>query len=199
METQSEPIKGIHVESGTGDPSDVTGASILASLNLLPPPNKAGAGNSEVSVVPSACGTPDDQIAAVDFIGDPSNDDVAGISPREKLAATSDENINEGLDTNKDVDGKVPESSYEFPPLYGKMGNFPALEISHSISRGFAEKCCRKQHDKDGHPSDSVADWQKGLKDSLEKSIIDPDKIEVSFESFPYFLRCGFLLLFWII
>ncbi|OWM77989.1 hypothetical protein CDL15_Pgr018558 [Punica granatum] len=196
LETQSDPIKGIHIESRTGDPSAVTGASILASLSnlqkefsLLPPPTKGGAVNSEVPIVPSVCGMSDDHIADVDMRDNPNNDDASGVSPRGKTAATSDENINEGLDTNKDVvDGKLPGSSYEFPPLYGKMGNFPALEFSRSISRGFEERRSRRELKKDGSPSDPLADWQKALKDSLEQSIIDPDKIEVSFESFPYFL-----------
>lgn len=200
LETQTEPIKEIHIESRTGDPSAVSGASILASLNLSKefslPPTEGGAGTSEGLVVPSVCGISDDQVADVDMRDDHNNDGGAGVSPKGKAAVTSDENINEGLDNNKDVvDGKAPGSSYEFPPLYGKMGSFPTPEFGRSIARGLTEKRCRREFKKEGHTSDPTADWQKVLKDTLEKSIIDPDKIEVSLESFPYFLRCVFLLI----
>ncbi|KAK4758646.1 hypothetical protein SAY87_019947 [Trapa incisa] len=192
LETQTEPLKEIQIESRTGDPSAVSGASILASLNLskefsLLPPTEDGLGPSEDPVIPSECGMSDDPVADVDMRDAHNHDGMDGVSPKGKAVLTADENINQGLENNKDVaDGKVPRSSYEFPPLYGKMENFP-LEFGRSIIRGLTEKH-RRELRKEGITSDPATDWQKVLKDTLEKSIIDSDKIEVSFESFPYFL-----------
>ncbi|KAK4788210.1 hypothetical protein SAY86_019529 [Trapa natans] len=192
LETQTEPMKEIQIESRTGDPSAVSGASILASLNLskefsLLPPTEDGAGPSEGPVVPSVCRMSDDQVADVDMRDAHNHDGTAGVSPKGKAIVTSDENINECLENNKDIaDGKAPRSSYELPPLYGKMENFP-LEFGRSIVRGLTEKR-RRELRKEGATSDPAVDWQKALKDTLEKSVIEPEKIEVSFESFPYFL-----------
>ncbi|KAK7859857.1 hypothetical protein CFP56_002099, partial [Quercus suber] len=107
LEAQSAPIKGIHIEARSGDPSAVAGASILASLSNMP---------KDLTI-----------LQAPDF-------DLSG-------------SITKMLDGHREI-----------------------REL------------------KDFDPPISVSTRRQAYKDSLQQGILNPDNIEVSFESFPYYL-----------
>ncbi|KAG8663501.1 uncharacterized protein LOC110612481 isoform X4 [Manihot esculenta] len=140
LEARGTPLKGIQIETRSGDPSAFAGASILASLSdfqkdlsLLSPPPKAGEDlqqNSEISSVPSVCGTPENCISEVNVKNSTRNRKIAG-------------------------------SSHELRPLYRILADPPTILMS-----------TRRQ----------------SYKDSLQEGIRNSEDIDVSFDSFPYYL-----------
>ena len=210
LETQSAPIKGMHIEGRSGDPSAVAGASILASLSnmpkdltLLQAPAKTGEDleqNTEMSVLPSGCGGSDDHTPEIDMKD--ADNDLAGVSSREKTVAPSPDAANEnpnlgslGLDPCMDTDiGKVPAANYELRPLLRMLaGSSTDFDLSGSISKMLDGH--REFREKDFDPPISVSTRRQAYKDTLQQGIINPDTIEISFEGFPYYLRYKNLLL----
>ncbi|KAJ7972950.1 AAA-type ATPase family protein [Quillaja saponaria] len=206
LEAQSAPINGMHIETRTGDPSAVAGASILASLSnlhkdlsLVPPPAKTGEHvqqNTEVSALPSGSGvgTPDMEMkdATID------NDDPVGVELTEKAVTPSNDTANENpsLDSNEmdacvDAEiGKVAAATYELKPLLRMLtGSSPDFDLCGSISKILDERREIRELLKDADPPTILASTRRqAFKDSLEQGILCPDDIAVSFESFPYYL-----------
>lgn len=189
LEAQGAPVKGLHIEERSGDPSAVTGASILASLSrkdlsLLPPSAKAGEDlqqDAETSSLPSGCGASGDSTSDIDMKDCTNNNDQADVSPREKDMIASFDVANEnpaldslGLDACVDSEvGKLSGSAYELRPL------LRMLEEQREI----------REFLKDIDPPLFISRRRQVYKDKLLQRILSPDDIEVSFESFPYFLR----------
>lgn len=200
------PIKGMHIEARSGDPSAFAGASILASLsNLLPPPSKTGEDaqqNTEISSLPSGCGASEDHIPEVEMKDTTSNNESAGASSREKTVGPSsnDANGNPDLDSLEldgcmDVEvGKIPGSTYELRPLLRLLaGSASEFDLSGSISKILEEQRDIRELLKDiSSPTILMSTRRQSYKDGLQQGILNPDDIEVSFESFPYYLRCIF-------
>ncbi|KAJ7977549.1 AAA-type ATPase family protein [Quillaja saponaria] len=206
LEAQSAPIKGIHIEARSGDPSAVAGASILASLSnldkdlsLLPPPAKTGEDvqqNTEVSALPSGCGdgTPDMEMKDTPN----ENDDPVGGESAEKAVVPSTDTANENpsLDSNEmdacaNVElGKFAGTTYELRPLLRMLaGSSPDFALGGSISKILDERKELRELLKDADPPTILASTRRqAFKDSLEQGVIFPDDIDVSFESFPYYL-----------
>ncbi|KAI4301397.1 hypothetical protein L6164_034680 [Bauhinia variegata] len=174
LEAQNASLKGIHIETRSGDQSAVAGASILASLSnqhkdlsLLSPPSKTGKDPqiNEVSLLPSAHG--DDE--TLDNMKDATNNDLpAAVVSNDKtvLASSTTANENPSLDSNEidatmDADvGKMLEDRRDLREL---LKDVDAPTILASARR-------------------------QAFKDSLQQGILHPDDIGISFESFPYFL-----------
>nr|XP_023880277.1 uncharacterized protein LOC111992647 [Quercus suber]XP_023880278.1 uncharacterized protein LOC111992647 [Quercus suber]XP_023880279.1 uncharacterized protein LOC111992647 [Quercus suber]XP_023880280.1 uncharacterized protein LOC111992647 [Quercus suber] len=205
LEAQSAPIKGIHIEARSGDPSAVAGASILASLSNMPKdltilqaPGKTSEDvdqNTEMSILPSGCGGSDDHTPDIDM-KDSADNDLAGVSSREKTVVPSPDAANDhpnlgslGLDPCMDADnGKVPASNYELRPLLRMLaGSSSDFDLSGSITK-MLDGHREIRELKDFDPPISVSTRRQAYKDSLQQGILNPDNIEVSFESFPYYL-----------
>ncbi|KAF3436432.1 hypothetical protein FNV43_RR23524 [Rhamnella rubrinervis] len=188
LEAQSAPVKGIHFEARSGDPSAVTGASILASLSrkdlpILPPPVKAAEDpqqDTEMSSLPSGCGASGDSTSDIDMKDCINNNDQAGVSPRGKDVTPSLDAANEnpgldslGLDACVDAEGgKLSGPAYELRPFLQMLAE--QREIRELL--------------KDIDPPVLISARRQAFKDKLLQGILNPDDIEVSFESFPYFL-----------
>ncbi|KAJ6680180.1 AAA ATPASE putative-RELATED [Salix purpurea] len=194
LEAQSAPIKGIHIEARPRDPSDYAGASILASLScLLPPAAKTGEDaqqNTELSILPSGCEVSEDRIPDVEMKDGTNNHDPVDVSPREKAvvpsnAASENANVdNMGLGACMDeVIGRIQNSTYELKPLLRMLAGSPS-----ELDKIFDERE-RREILKDLDPPPVLMSTRRQLfKDSLQKGILNPEEIEVSFESFPYYL-----------
>ncbi|KAH9786367.1 AAA-type ATPase family protein [Citrus sinensis] len=166
LEAQSAPLKTMHIEARSGDPSAVAGASILASLSniqkdlsLIPPPTKAGvdAQNSEIASLASGCDGPEDRIPDVDMKDATSNNDDAGSSSRGKTVVPQSDAANEN----------------------------PNLD---SIGLDACQREIRELLKDSDRPTVLISARRQAFKDSLQEGILGPENIEVSFESFPYYL-----------
>lgn len=205
LEAQSAPVKGIHVEARSGDPSAVAGASILASLSnlrkdlsLLPPPKNGEDVQQGTEMTTPPCGASDSCIPDADM-KDAENNDVAGVSSREKTDVPSSEAANEnlnlqsiGLDACTDTEiGKVPGATYELRPLLRMLAGSSSsdFDLSGSISKILEEQREIREILKDLEPPMALTSTRRqAFKDSLQEGILSSDDIEVSFESFPYYL-----------
>ncbi|XP_061969080.1 uncharacterized protein LOC133692275 isoform X5 [Populus nigra] len=202
LEAQSAPIKGIHIEARSRDPSDYAGASILASLShLLPPTAKTGEDgqqNTDFSTLPSGCEVSEDHVPDVEMKDGTSNNDPSDVSPSEKAVAPSSNAANEnanaasenanadsmrlGARTNA-VIGRIPNSTYELKPLLRMLAG-----SSSEFDKIFDERE-RREILKDLDPPPVLMSTRRQLfKDSLQKGILNPEEIEVSFDNFPYYL-----------
>ena len=204
LEAQSDPIRGMHVEARSGDSSAVDGASILASLSnlhkdisLVTPPAKTGKNvqqTAEVSALPpgNEDGIPDNAVK------DGTNDnEPSGVVSAEKtvLASSTTVNENSSLDNiggaTVDADGgKMSGGSYELRPLLRMFaGSCLELDSISKISEERSElrELLLKYLDS---PTVLASTRRQAFKDSLKQGILNHDDIDVSFESFPYYLRC---------
>ncbi|XP_041020942.1 uncharacterized protein LOC121262512 isoform X2 [Juglans microcarpa x Juglans regia] len=209
LEAHSASMKGIHIEARSGDPSAVAGASILASLSNLPKelsllqaPAKTGENveqNTEMSILPSGCGGSDGHTPDIDMKDSANDNGLAGISSRKKTVVPSPDAANEnpnltslGLDPFMDaIIGKAPAANYELRPLLRMLAGSSSsdFDLSGSISKRLDERREMRELLKDfDSPSILMSTRRQAYKDRLQLGILNPDKIEVSFDSFPYYL-----------
>ncbi|KAM3687934.1 hypothetical protein ACB098_10G114800 [Castanea mollissima] len=176
LEAQSAPIKGIHIEAPGKTSEDVDQ-------------------NTEMSILPSGCGGSDDHTPDIDM-KDSADNDLAGVSSREKTVVPSPDAANDhpnlgslGLDPCIDADiGKVPASNYELRPLLRMLASSSSdFDLSGSITKMLdGHRDIRELKDFD--PPISVSTRRQSYKDNLQQGILNPDNVEVSFENFPYYL-----------
>lgn len=210
LEAQSSPVKGMHIETRSGDPSAVAGASILASLSnyrkdlsLLPPPTKAAEElqqDAEISSLPAGCVGSGDITPDIDMKDCSNNNNQAGTSSREKEIDPSpdagDENPNIdsiGLDICPDGDvGKVSGAPYELRPLLRMLAGSSSsdFDLGGSISKILDEQREIRDRLKDFGRPVLISTRRQAFKDKLRQGVLNLADIEVSFESFPYYLRC---------
>lgn len=208
LEAQSSPVKGMHIETRSGDPSAVAGASILASLSnyrkdlsLLPPPTKAAEElqqDAEISSLPAGCVGSGDITPDIDMKDCSNNNDQAGTSSREKEIDPSpdagDENPNIdsiGLDICPDGDvGKVSGAPYELRPLLRMLAGSSSsdFDLGGSISKILDEQREIRDRLKDFGRPVLISTRRQAFKDKLRQGVLNLADIEVSFESFPYYL-----------
>ncbi|KAF4364478.1 hypothetical protein F8388_007055 [Cannabis sativa] len=209
LEAQSAPVKGIQIgaRSGSGDPSAVAGASILASLSnyrkdltLLPPPGKAGEEmqqDAEISSVPTGCAGSGDLAADVDMKDCANNNDQNGLSREKDITPSPDAgNANSnldgiGLDASIDAEvGKVSGTSYELRPLLRMLAGSSSsdFDLGGSISKLFDGPREIRDLLKDIDRPLWISSRRQAFKDKLLQGILNSDDIEVSFENFPYYL-----------
>ncbi|CAL8178958.1 unnamed protein product [Prunus armeniaca] len=203
LETQSTPVNGIHIEARSGDPSAVDGASILASmsngpndLSPLPEPAKAGDNlqqDAEMPSLPSGCGGSDDHTADIEMKDTTNtNDQVSGDKDIVQYPDTADENPNvDSLALDMDTEtGKVPGEAYQLRPLFRMFGGSSStnFDLSGSISKILDEQREIRELLHDFDPPILISTRRQAFKEKLQQGILNPDDIEVSFESFPYYL-----------
>ncbi|XP_042483680.1 uncharacterized protein LOC122064050 isoform X2 [Macadamia integrifolia] len=216
-QSHSDPVKGIHSGTRSGDPSAVVGASILASLSNLgkDPPLSPSSGqdgedvqqrDGEKRTQPSGCEELYGPVLDLDVSfhtgkDSPEQNEEAGVSSSEKVAAVLSPDLaaNDSLhvddidlDTRLDtVIGKIPRTGYEMRPLLrmlaGKSGS--EFDFSRNILKTLDEKRENKELPKDlDQPTISSSARRQAFKDSLQQGILDSNNIEDSLDNFPYYL-----------
>ncbi|KAK3041487.1 hypothetical protein RJ639_000464 [Escallonia herrerae] len=205
LEAHNGPIKGLHFEARSRDPSAVAGASILASLSnlrkelsLLPPPSRNDDDmQPEMPTLPSACELSDNHTLDADMKDASDLDDRGAVSLSDKAVVPSPDAVNEnlnlddvGLDASVDADfGKVG-ATHELRPLLRMLAGSSATEfdLSGRISKILDEQREIRELLKDLDPPVFMSTRRQAFKDGLQQGILDPSSIEVSFENFPYYL-----------
>ncbi|KAK7392330.1 hypothetical protein VNO78_20764 [Psophocarpus tetragonolobus] len=205
LEAQSAPISGMQVEARSGDPSAVAGASILASLSnirkelsLITPASKTGKNaqqNTGISSLPSGCG---DDIPETEMKDTTNNDEPGGDFSAEKTVLASSTTVNENpslgpveVNTNIDLDvGKMTAATYELRPLLHMLtGSCPEFDLSGNLSKILEEqKELRELLKNVDAPTVLASKKRQAFKESLQQKILKAENIDVSFETFPYYL-----------
>ncbi|KAL7198933.1 hypothetical protein ACSBR2_021263 [Camellia fascicularis] len=204
LEAHGAPIKGLHLETRSGDASV---ASILASLSSLrkelslPPPSQDDVDvqqGSEMPMLPSACEVSDNRILGAEMKDTSDHDDGAGVSSSLKAvvpspdAAIENPNLDSiGLDASGDADiGKVSGEAHELRPLLRMLAGLPTSEfdLSFSISKILGERREIRELLKDFDTPILESTRRQAFKDGLQQGILSANNIEVSFENFPYYL-----------
>ncbi|XP_027364492.1 uncharacterized protein LOC113871597 isoform X3 [Abrus precatorius] len=204
LEAQSAPINRTQVEARSGDTSAVAGASILASLSnlhkdlsLLSPPANTGDNVEQNTDIPSLPSGITDDIPENEMKDTTNNDEPAGVFSAEKTVLASANNVNEStsidpVETNPNVDadvGKMPAAAYELRPLLRMLaGSCPELDLSCGISKILEERELRELLKDVDTPTILASTRREAFKDSLQKRILKSENIDVSFETFPYYL-----------
>ncbi|GAU39552.1 hypothetical protein TSUD_38050 [Trifolium subterraneum] len=198
LEAQSAAMNGMQVEARSGDPSAVAGASILASLSnihkdlsLLSPPARCKKQSADNSSLPSDNG---DNSLDSEMKDTTNNDESAGVfsSGKDVPASSTTGNENPSLDT-MDVDanvgadvGKMTAANYELRPLLCMLtGSGTEFDLSGSINKILEDRKELKDVD---NPTILASTRRQAFRDSLEQRILNAENIDVSFETFPYYL-----------
>ncbi|KAG1326254.1 hypothetical protein COCNU_01G001880 [Cocos nucifera] len=209
LEAQAVPIKGIQFETRSGDPSAVAGASILASLSNhkkdLPPPASTGE-NAHQGVdgpaLPSACDVAEGCNSDLEKNCDarkgntehngttevPSGDKAAVMLSTDLCANESTQHDTIGSDAQLDDIGKVSGTNYEIRPLLKMIaGSSTAeLDLTGKVFKVFEDQ---KELLRDLDTTAALPTTRcQAFKDGLKQGIINANDIQVSFESFPYYL-----------
>lgn len=195
LESHSGPVKGLHFGDRVRDPSAVAGASVLATLSnfrkeisLLPPPS-----SPELPTLISPCQVTDNCNVDADM---DSVDHCVGAeaSSAEKASVLSmtNSNINHnrtGLEASVDADIKqipvaTPQKTQDSRIHAGSAT--PDFDLTGSISKILALPQ-EAGESKDISPILLLKRLQQ-YKDGLRQRVFKSEDIDVSFESFPYYL-----------
>ncbi|CAL5208915.1 unnamed protein product [Lathyrus oleraceus] len=203
LEAHSASMNGMQVEARSGDPSDVAGASILASLSNIhkdlslvsPPAKTCKKQNSDISSLPSGHGdiVPDNERKDAT-----NNDESTGVISSSKAVPASSTTVNENpsldtMDVDANVDtnvGKMP-ANYELRPLLCMLagGSGTEFDLSGSIHKILEDRKELGELLKGADTTTILASTRRqAFKDSLEQRILNAEDIDVSFEAFPYYL-----------
>ncbi|XP_068337807.1 uncharacterized protein [Pyrus communis] len=198
LETQNAPVNGMHMEARSGDPSAVDGASILASmsnvpndLSLLSEPAKAGDDlqqDAEMPSLPSACRDSDDRTPDIEMKETTNiNDQVSGDKNIVQYPDTANENPN--LDSVA-LDMDTETQKLPLRPLFRMFtGSSSAnFDLTGSISKILDEQREIRELLHNFDPPMLISTRRQAFKEKLQQGILRPDDIDVSFESFPYYL-----------
>ncbi|WOG87309.1 hypothetical protein DCAR_0206532 [Daucus carota subsp. sativus] len=194
LESHSGSFKGLQLEDGVRDPSAVAGASVLATLSnipkefsLLPPPSPP-----ELPPLLSPCkvsdnGNVDADMDAVDHCGGAD----ASLPEKTSVLSMTTNNINHdtGLEASVDADTRqVPavtnRPTQGSPMLAGSAT--PEFDLTGSISK-ILDFQLEAGESKDISPILLLRRLQL-YKNGLQQRILKSEDIDVSFESFPYYL-----------
>ncbi|KAG1365229.1 putative ATPase family AAA domain-containing protein 1 [Cocos nucifera] len=212
LDAQDVPIKGIQFESRSGDPSAVAGASILASLSnhkkdlsVIPPASSGDNAHQGVEkpALPAACdvleGCNSDLDKNCDATkGNTEHNGSTEVPSGDKDAVVLAANLGDneatqhdtiGSDAQLDADiGKISGANYEIRPLLKMIaGSSTAeLDLTGSIFKVFGDQ--RELLRDLDTPASLPTTRCQAFKDGLKQGIVDASDIQVSFESFPYYL-----------
>ncbi|KAL0437611.1 UNVERIFIED_CONTAM: ATPase family AAA domain-containing protein 1-A [Sesamum radiatum] len=198
LEAHDGPIKGLHIEARTGDPSTVAVASTLASLShlsnelsLLPPSSRSGEDvqqGSEIPSVPTACEVPDNCVVDTEMKDTSVHNDGASASVVEKTVGPSPGLTSDNLNIDAEI-GKIVGENNDLRPVLHFLGpTAPDFDITGSLSRILDEHRGVRDQCKGCDPPISVSSRRQEFKDVLRQGVIDCKNIDVSFENFPYYL-----------
>uniref|UniRef100_A0A2P2MTR4 Uncharacterized protein LOC105642502 n=1 Tax=Rhizophora mucronata TaxID=61149 RepID=A0A2P2MTR4_RHIMU len=188
----------MQIEARSGDASAFAGASILASLSnlqkdlsLLPPPTKSGQDVQQNTEVPtSGTGAADDLSPEVDMKDATGNNELDGVCSREKTLPSDVANENAAADSIGLSVPKTPAPTNELRPLLQILGSSSSeFDLSSSISKILEEQREIRELLQDlDPPTILMSTRRQAYKENLRQGILNPENIEVSFESFPYYL-----------
>lgn len=174
-------------------------SNVPSDLSLLPEPAKAGDNlqqDAEMPSLPSACGGSDDHTPDVEM-KDSTNiyDQVSGDKDNAQYTDAANENPNlDSLALDMDAEmGKVSGASYQLRPYARVFGGSSSanFDLSGSISKILDEQREIRKLLHSFDPPILISTRRQAFKEKLQQGILSPDDIEVSFESFPYYLRCS--------
>lgn len=201
LESHSGPVKGLHFEDRVRDPSAVAGASVLATLSnfhkeisLLPPPS-----SPELPTLLSPCKVSDNCNVEADMdSADRCVGSDASSAEKASVLSMTNKNINHNrtsLEASVDADIKqVPGETHRItqgsPMLAGSAT--PELDLTGSISKILDLQ--QEVRESKGISPILLLRRLQLYKDGLRKRVLKSREIDVSFESFPYYLRCRFLV-----
>ena len=200
LESHSGSFKGLQLEDGVRDPSAVAGASVLATLSnipkefsLLPPPSPP-----ELPPLLSPCkvsdnGNVDADMDAVDHCGGAD----ASLPEKTSVLSMTTNNINHdtGLEASVDADTRQVPAVTNMPTQGSPMlagSATPEFDLTGSISK-ILDFQLEAGESKDISPILLLRRLQL-YKNGLQQRILKSEDIDVSFESFPYYLRCRFFV-----
>ncbi|KAL1825844.1 uncharacterized protein LOC108214240 isoform X1 [Daucus carota subsp. sativus] len=200
----SSSMNGLHFEA-SGDPSTVAGASVLASFSnlrkefsLLPPPSCDDEDvQPELPTLPFDCEVSDNHIVDANLKDAADHNDGTGVSLNEKGVQSTNagnETINFNSSGNDDaMDAeieKVPETNPELRPLMQMLSgsSAPEFDLSSSISKILDEQKDLRDVPKDMDGPVLMSKRRQLFKEGLQQRILKSENIEVSIESFPYYL-----------
>ncbi|KAJ8446970.1 hypothetical protein Cgig2_006598 [Carnegiea gigantea] len=198
LEAQSAPAKSRDVNARGRDTSAVAGASILASLSNISKGFQhlpSSRGNDEDSVPGSLSGASDNGFCDVDTNDSMDLEDYNGDSLNQKEGDVgSDENMNvDEVAKDNDMDteeGRIPGSNNELRPLLQLLARSSNADVdfSSSLSKLLEEQRQLREllREIDGPTFGSTR--RQAFKDVLRQSIVSSGEIDVSLESFPYYL-----------
>ncbi|XP_031497186.1 uncharacterized protein LOC116262189 isoform X1 [Nymphaea colorata] len=210
-ETQSPPVKEIHLEARAGDPSAVAGASILASLSnlghdlsLLPPPtksNEVAQQGIERPALSPGFEEPDDSVPVLDIhscarkdTADQNSGTDAPLIDNASVPAEQAPCVDLNID-NMDCDTGINEDngswnlrSMSHKKFMRMLKDTTDMDLGGSLLKQIFEE--RRDVFKDSDSSTVLSGPAKcqAFKDSLREGIIDGNNIQVSFDNFPYYL-----------
>ncbi|CAL9150564.1 unnamed protein product [Musa hybrid cultivar] len=211
QESKGTAIRESQTETRTGDPSAVTGASILASLSndlkdlsAIPPASNAenaqeGLENpalASMTIASDGC-NPDPEKDSDTCKESSETEGSSEIrSDNADAVMSSDLGVNEPVqpeniqpDAHPDAEiGKVPGANSEIRPLLRMFSGSPisGLDLSGNVFKVFEDQ---RELLKDlDLPSSLPTTRCQAFKDGLKQGILNPNDINVSFESFPYYL-----------
>lgn len=197
LESHSSSIKGLHFEDGVRDPSAVAGASVLATLSnlpkefsVLPPPSPP-----ELSTLLSPCKVSDNCSVDADMDSvDHCERDDATLPEKSSVLSMTNNNINHnstGLEVSVDADiRQIPGLTHQ--PTQGLRmlagSSSPEFDLTGSISKILD---LQQEVGEFKYISPIVLLRRLQLyKDALRQRVFKSEDIDVSFERFPYYLRC---------
>ncbi|KAJ8527276.1 hypothetical protein K7X08_029753 [Anisodus acutangulus] len=201
LEAHSGSVKGLHIETRSGDPSTVAVASALTSLSnyqkessLLPPSSQNGKDvkqGSEMPRLPAANGVVDKHDLDAEMKDASDNSDLPGVSLCEKTGVISPETGNENLNLDggalDSVDaeiGKISGVAQELRPLLRVLAGSSEFD---SISKILEERRGMREL-RDFDPPIFTSTRRQAFKDALQHGVLNSKNIEASFENFPYYL-----------
>ncbi|KAK4441764.1 ATPase family AAA domain-containing protein 1 [Sesamum alatum] len=198
LEADGGPIKGLHIEARTGDPSTVAVASTLASLShlsnelsLLPPSSRSGEDvkqGSEIPSVPTACEVTDNCVVDTEMKDSSVHNISASASVVEKTGGPSPDLASDNLNIDAEI-GKIVGENNDLRPVLHFLGpTAPEYDLTGSLSRILDEHRGVRDQCKGCDPPISVSSRHQEFKDGLRQGLIDCKNIDVSFENFPYYL-----------
>lgn len=189
-------------EARTGDNTAAVVASTLASLSnhrkelsLLPPSSgndEDGQQGSEMPCGPENCEVSDNREVDVEMKDIPGN---SGPSWGNKTSFSPSNAPNEDLthgrvhvdSVRSDVEKAVAAARELRPFIRGLPRSTPVLGLNFSNIPDSQREIRELIQDLDNPLLTTTR--RQAYKDALQQGLLDPNKIEVSFESFPYYLR----------
>lgn len=192
LEVHEGPIKGLHIEARSGDPSDVPFAATLESVTSHPeelsllPSSSQDAGDaqhvSEIPALPSTCDMADTRNKDASDLKD-----VAMLPVAEKDGVLSPDVSIKKFNVAAENGKTLPQSNalgHRFP-----ISIAPKFDISDTISKILDEHKAVRDQGKDFDPLISISSRREAYKDALQQGLLHCDNIDVSFQDFPYYLR----------
>ncbi|XP_022738972.1 uncharacterized protein LOC111291460 isoform X6 [Durio zibethinus] len=197
-EVQNTVGKFLQLERRSGDPSAVTGATILASLSSLRPdlsrwksPSQASSKIHEVTEVPTHSIVDDAEDVDLDGLEGNSTANIGN----DKAAEVGAINKNLPLDCNHDSGteaGNVKLSGVNdlLRPFLRMFA--PSTSCNLKLSKSICKQVLDERNDRarDSQPAltSSVSLRCAIFKEDIQAGILDGRNLEVSFENFPYYL-----------